>query len=209
MSDDDLLRRVSLVDPLSEDNEADPPADLTELIEKVLAQTSQTSNRHVAQPRFRLLLIVAFGVAVLLVPAALAFHRQLVQLFQQSSTGELNGSYSATVSGLEPANLNGRWTITFSPNPPGRGYGQGIYTRFHDGKLVAEGGYTQRYNSPGEMVFLHDFSGPGQCTEIIATGGVYIVRFGGSAITLKAFDPIDRCTKRRDVLNGRTFELGK
>ena len=64
-------------------------------------------------------------------------------------------------------------------------------------------------NSVGTMVFLHDFSGPGQCAEIIATGGVYIVRFGSSAITLKAVDPIDRCTTRRDVLNGRAFELGK
>ena len=206
MSDDDLLRRVSLIDPLSEDNRACQPADLTELIEKTLAQTSHTSNRHVGQPRFRPILIVALGVAVLLVPAALAFHRQIVQLFQPSSTGELKGSYSATVSGLEPANLNGRWTITFSPNPPGRGFGEGIYTRFHDGKLVAEGGYSQRYNSPGEMVFLHDFSGPGQCTEII-TGGVYLVRFSGGTITLKAF--LERCTTRRDVLNGRAFELGR
>jgi hypothetical protein len=141
------------------------------------------------------------------VPAALAFHRQIAQLFQQSN-GELKGSYSTTVSGLEPTSLDGRWTITFSPNPPGRGYGQGLYTRSHDGKLVADGEYSQRYNRPGPMVFLHDFSGPGQCTEII-TGGVYIVRFSGSTITLKAVDPIDRCTNRHDVLNGRAFELGK
>src|SRR5665213_1129629 len=114
MSDDDLLRRVSLVDPLSEDNEASRSADLTELIESVFAQTSRTAGRHVSQPRFRPMLIVALGVAVLLVPAALAFHRQIVQLFQQSSTGELKGSYSASVSGLKPASLNGRWTITFS-----------------------------------------------------------------------------------------------
>ena len=209
MSDDDLLRRVSLVDPLSEDNEASRPADLTELIESVFAQTSRTAGRHVSHPRFRPTLIVALGVAVLLVPAALAFHRQIVLLFQQS-TGELKGSYSASVSGLKPANLNGQWTITFSPSPPGHaGPVGGTYTRLHNGKLVAEGGYTQRYNSNGTMVFLSDFSGPGQCTEIIATGGVYIVRFGSSAITLKAVDPIDRCTTRRDVLNGRAFELAK
>src|SRR5471032_1346152 len=104
MSDDDLHRRVRLVDPLSEDNEACRPADLTGLIESVFAQTSPPAGRHVSQPRFRPMLIVAVGVAVLLVPAALAFHRQIVQLFQQSA-GELKGSYSASVSGLEPANL--------------------------------------------------------------------------------------------------------
>jgi hypothetical protein len=206
MSNDDLLRRVSLVDPLPDGNRDSRPPNLTALIEETLAQSSRTSVRHVAHPRFRPILLVALGAGVLLVPAALAFHRQIVQLFQQS-TGDLKGSYSVTVSGLKPASLNGHWTITFSPIPePGR-LG-GAYTRFHDGKLVADGGYTQRYNSVGTMVFLRDDSGPGQCAET-TTGGVYVVRFSGSTISLKAVDPIDRCTKRYDVLNGRTFELGK
>ena len=55
--------------------------------------------------------MVAFGAAVLLVPAAVGFHRQLLDLVQSQPTvyaDDLPGAYSTTVLGLVPASQNGR-----------------------------------------------------------------------------------------------------
>ena len=137
--DDDLLRRVRLADPLRGEAD-DTPADADAVLERVVSRPRRAPRR--ALGRLRAVLVVAFGVSVLLVPAAVGFHRQLLDLVQSPPTtyaGDFPGIYSATVAGLVPTSRNGRWTIGFTTAYPQLGMPRGSYSLSHDRKVVARG----------------------------------------------------------------------
>lgn len=208
MSDDDLLRRVRLADPLADDGQGPLRADPTAVLASVLAQPRRLSSRRLVRARYRTVLLAAVGAAVLLVPAAVAIHRQLLNPMDQTPTayaGDLPGTYAATVSGLKPASRNGRWTISFTRPYSQMGNSKGGYTLSHNRKLVARGEYSLQYSSVGAMVHVRDMSGPGHCVEEIV-GGNYLVHVKGSKLTFTHFQ--DKCVKRRVVLSSRTFTRG-
>ena len=142
-------------------------------------------------------------------PAAVAFHRQVLGAFQETddppTVYDLAGSWHATVKGLRPASLNGRWTLTFEPltNRPGNG---GIYYRFRNGKLVANGGFGLQYATIGTLLSFHDGGGPGECTERMLSA-IYFVRIEHRTLELRPFDgeAQDICRARLRVFANRPF----
>ncbi len=206
MTDDDLLRRVRLADPLA--GREDAGRDSEAVLRRVLA-VSRSAALAPAGRRFRAVLVVALGVAVLLVPAAVGFHRQLLDLMRSPPSayaGDLPGVYTAVVTGLKPPSRNGRWAISFTNAYSHMGAERGGYRLVHRRRLVAEGEYSWQYSSVGPMVHLRDMSGPGQCNESMI-GGNYTVVIRGRKLILEPF--ADRCVKRRVVLGSRTFVRAK
>jgi hypothetical protein len=176
------------------------------MLERIVSRPHRAPRR--ALGRLRMVLVVAFGAAVLLVPAAVGFHRQLLDLVQSQPTvyaDDLPGAYSATVVGLVPASQNGRWTISFTAAFSQIVGPRGGYSLSHDRRLVARGEYSFQYSTVGLMVQLRDLAGPQLCRESIIRGN-YLVSLKGPKLTLVRFD--DRCGKRRVILADRTFVRG-
>lgn len=151
---------------------------------------------------------IAVVAAAVLVPTAVGFHRQILEAFsadgQPASVYDLRGSWTATLTGLQPASLDGRWTIGFTRIRNRYGFG-GSYALTHNRRPVADGSLTFNYSSIGAMINLKDMNGPNKCVET-PIGGNYTVQIHGKTITFKLFE--DGCRKRRAVLTAHTFQHG-
>jgi hypothetical protein len=203
VNDDQLLESLQLADPLPAGRPL--PYDPGAVLERVLAQPRRSRRRPVAT-RLRVVALVGLLVAALAVPTAVAFHSQLTGLFQSSAETptieDLRGSWTTILTGLKPASLNGRWTVTFTPNRIQRFGFRGVYALTHNRRLVAEGTLGFNYSSVGAMLNLRDMNGPDQCAETIIAGN-YTFHLQGKTITFEHFE--DQCRKRRAVLANHTF----
>jgi hypothetical protein len=113
------------------------------------------------------------------------------------------GTFSATVSGLKPAGLNGRWTISFTAPYKSRP-SLGGYTLVHGGTTVARGSYHLQYTGPGLLLQLRDFGGKAPCAET-NLGGNYYVRASGKTLRLVPSPVVDTCAKRLKVVTSQLF----
>jgi hypothetical protein len=200
---DELLQRVQESDPAATLDQSDTEVAL--LLDRILAGTTQPLRSHRrARARFRIALTAVVVAAALLVPAAIGFHSQLLDVLRKNdqtpSFFDLNGTWTVHLTRMKPAQRDGRWTLTFTPyrNVPGF---FGAYAMRHNGNLVARG--TLGYDAPNAQIHLLDMNGPNQCNEE-PIGGTYHVALQQHTITLEPFRDI--CAKRRAVLAGRSFE---
>jgi hypothetical protein len=190
-----LLGRIRRADPAATLDQS--VAQARRILDRVLSVADEPRRRRRA-PAFHTALMVAIAAAALLVPAAVAFHKQILEAIQAdertATISELEGTWAARVRG-------DRWTITVSVSSNILGE-HGGYTLRRNGRLVAGGSLSLTYTSAGGMIGLRDTEGPGQCVER-RIGGAYVFRLVGDEITLQPFR--DRCARRRAVLAAQTF----
>jgi hypothetical protein len=192
---DALLERVRRADPAATLDQNDAQARL--ILDRVLTAPDEPRRRR-RPAAFHTALLVALAAAALLVPAAVAFHKQILEAIQAddrtAAISDLEGTWAARVEG-------GRWTITVMVDRNILG-DHGGYALRHNGRLVAAGALSLTYSSEGGVIGVHDTGGPGQCTE--ERVGTYRFRLARGAITLEPFR--DLCRKRRAVLAAQPFE---
>jgi hypothetical protein len=199
MTDQELLELVKLADPLAREPGDRAAPDSRVFFDEIVNQPRQQRPKRRGWTGSRPALAVLIVAAVVLVPAALAFHRQMLNLFAAPSVpSQLSGTYTATITGQHPAALNGTWTLSFSPQSEQGGV-HGTYTRAHNGKLVATGGFQLSYSANvGTLLLLRDIYGPQACADNGAVGSVYDIEFLANGIKLTLnYDP---CAQRRALL---------
>lgn len=201
----------TLLDELAPVVELEPPA-----WDDVLVRAAHLSSEPDKQPRRasstrhrRRIAVLAVVAATAVVASALAAEgvNPLTALFNYwhspANPGPLGGTYSTTLSGLTPARLNGRWTITFAQYPTANGYASGHYGNYvisQNGKVMEKGTFGAA--SGIANLTLTDTSGPAKCPDT-RVGGAYQVTYDRSALKLQAL--FDRCPHRRIVLSTKLF----
>jgi hypothetical protein len=203
MNDIDLIELVSRADPLANPDRWNAGLALQLTADDIVGHPQAIRPRPHRRAKGALLLMLLAG-AVVGVPTAIAFHRQVLDVLfhQRTVPSPLSGRYTATLKGLQPASQDGQWTLSFVPLSQ---YGSihGSYTRTHNGVVVATGGFDLSYGTNGANLFLRDLYGPAACSDNSAIGSEYTIHITNHTLTMQPV--FDTCTARRRILATGTF----